>query len=183
MPRRHSCLLPFIQQLHSPARSWNENEQWHCHIKTHIIVQHWNQGEAPRAGVHFVTSQGRTAFGLHQGFRAHAGRTHITNGNFALCCCTRCFPCQQAHEKQPASTNSVSRVEKTVISSLYRDIQVAVSLFVVTTVVRQNRKWLILVWDQVPALGVLLTSPSSEGRWTQKRCCCLQSAHTKSIDA
>lgn len=71
--RRHSCLLPFIHQLHSPVPVYLQQElKWVAgllHEASHYTPT-LLPGEAPRAGSHPVTLQGKAVSRLHQGFKA-----------------------------------------------------------------------------------------------------------------
>lgn len=95
--RRHSCLLPFIHQLHSPVPVYTQQEfNWVAgllHEASHYAPT-LLPGGSSQGWLSPCDTPGEGSVKAAPGFQGmQVG--HLA-GNFVLCCCPRCFLCQQS---------------------------------------------------------------------------------------
>lgn len=95
--RRHSCLLPFIHQLHSPVPVYTQQEfNWVAgllHEASHYAPT-LLPGGSSQGWLSPCDTPGEGSVKAAPGFQGmQVG--HLA-GNFVLCCSLRCFLCQQS---------------------------------------------------------------------------------------
>lgn len=93
--RTHSCLKPFIHQLHSPVPVCSQQElNWVAgllHEASHFTPT-LIPGGSSQVWLSTLDTPGEGSVQVAPGFQG----THSLAGNLVLCCCTRCFPRQQS---------------------------------------------------------------------------------------
>lgn len=93
--RTHSCLLPFIHQLHSPVPVCSQQELiWAAgllHEASHFTPT-LIPGGSSQGWLSTLDTPGGSSVQVAPGFQG----THNLAGNLVRCCSTRYFPCQQS---------------------------------------------------------------------------------------